>query len=31
LFYNDYLNQRGTMLDSFHATGVNLYLYDLNP
>jgi hypothetical protein len=31
LFYTDYLNQRGTMLDSFHATGVNLYLYDLNP
>jgi hypothetical protein len=31
LFYTDYLDERGTMLDSFRATGVNLYLYDLNP
>lgn len=31
LFYTDYLDERGTMLDSFHATGTNVYLYDLNP
>jgi hypothetical protein len=31
LFYTDYLDERGTLLDSFHATGANAYLYDLNP
>jgi hypothetical protein len=31
LFYTDYLDERGIMLDSFHATGANAYLYDLNP
>jgi hypothetical protein len=31
LFYTDYLDERGAMLDSFHATGANAYLYDLNP
>jgi hypothetical protein len=31
LFYTDYLDERGSMLDSFHATGANAYLYDLNP
>lgn len=31
LFYTDYLDERGVMLDSFHATGANAYLYDLNP
>jgi hypothetical protein len=31
LFYTNYLDERGTMLDSFHATGANTYLYDLNP
>lgn len=31
LFYTDYLDQRGVMLDSFHATGANAYLYNLNP
>jgi hypothetical protein len=29
LFYTDYLDERGTLLDSFHATGANAYLYDL--
>jgi hypothetical protein len=28
LFYTDYLDERGVMLDSFHATGANAYLYD---
>jgi hypothetical protein len=28
LFYTDYLDERGTLLDSFHATGANAYLYD---
>lgn len=31
LFYTDYLDEHGTMLDSFHATGANAYLYDLRP
>jgi hypothetical protein len=31
LFYTDYLDERGVMLDSFHATGANAYLYDLKP
>jgi hypothetical protein len=31
LFYTDYLDERGTLLDSFHATGANAYLYDLEP
>jgi hypothetical protein len=30
-FYEDYLNESGTMLDHFQATGANAYLYDLNP
>lgn len=30
-FYVDYLNERGSVLDSFHADGANAYLYDLNP
>jgi len=31
MFYLNYLNGHGTMLDSVHAVGANAYLYDLNP
>jgi hypothetical protein len=31
LFYVEHLSTVGVMLDSFHATGANAYLYDLNP
>ena len=31
LFYVNYLNKRGTMLDSVRAVGAGAYLYDLNP
>ncbi len=30
-FYVEHLNGFGTRLDSFHASGANAYLYDLNP
>jgi len=30
-YFVDYLNGLGTMLDSFHRTDANAYLYDLNP
>ncbi len=30
-FYVDYLNGFGTILDSFHASGANAYLYNMNP
>ena len=30
-FYIDYINNLGTMLDSFDGAGANAYLYDLNP
>ncbi len=31
LFYVNYLNDRGTMLDRVNAAGANAYLYNLNP
>lgn len=30
-FYVNYLNERGTMLDSFNAIGADAYLYNINP
>jgi hypothetical protein len=30
-FYVDYLNAFGTLLDSFYASGANVYLYKMNP
>jgi hypothetical protein len=30
-FYVDYLNEFGVILDEFHASDANTYLYDLNP
>jgi hypothetical protein len=31
LFYVNYLNKQGSMLDRFEGLGANAYLYDLNP
>jgi len=31
VYFVDYLNELGTILDSFHRTDANAYLYDLNP
>jgi hypothetical protein len=31
LYFVNYLNELGTMLDDFHRTDANVYLYDLNP
>jgi len=30
-YFVNYLNELGIMLDSFHRTDANIYLYDLNP